>query len=180
MKREEIIVALSLIKTAYPRFYTDMTESEVEDTVQLWTSIFKDDNKTVVIQAIEAMITTLRYPPTIADIKEKIQTLTKSNELTELEAWNLVSKAIANSSYNAEQEFYKLPPLVQKTLFNSQQLRQWGLMDIETVQSVIQSNFMRSYRENKESKERYDALPESAKQMMNDIHQLYIQINEKE
>jgi hypothetical protein len=39
-------------------------------------------------------------------------------------------------------------------------------MDIDTVQSVIQSNFMRSYKENKELKEKYDSLPDSAKHLM--------------
>ena len=59
----------------------------------------------------------------------------------------LVSKALRNGYYGAEQEFEKLPPLVQKAVGAPSQLRNWSQTDSESVENVIQSNFMRTYRQ---------------------------------
>lgn len=42
--------------------------------------------------------------------------LNTPKQLNELEAWSLVEKAIRNSIYNSQEEFSKLPPLVQKAV----------------------------------------------------------------
>ena len=39
------------------------------------------------------------------------------------------------------------------------QLREWASMDTGTVQSVVQSNFMRGYRARQESEKRLAAMP---------------------
>jgi uncharacterized protein with HEPN domain len=42
----------------------------------------------------------------------------------------------------------------------------WDIVDAETVNSVIQSNFMRSYKARAAHDRQLDALPESTKQLM--------------
>jgi hypothetical protein len=58
----------------------------------------------------------------------------------------LVSKALRNGYYGAEQEFEKLPPLVQRAVGQPSNLRQWATTDIDSIENVIQSNFLRTYR----------------------------------
>lgn len=70
----------------------------------------------------------------------------QSCDMTEMEAWGMVNKALSNSSYHAKEEFDKLPSVVQKTLGRHEVLQEWAGMEIDTVQSVIQSNFIRNYR----------------------------------
>jgi hypothetical protein len=63
-----------------------------------------------------------------------------------MQAWALVSKALKNGTYGAQEEFDKLPPTVQKAVGSPSQLRNWAVTDEESIENVIQSNFMRTYR----------------------------------
>lgn len=87
--------------------------------------------------------------PSIAALRKCAQSLApQSDELNETEAWNLVSRAIWNSIYHAEEEFSKLPEIVQKAVSSPGQLEEWaksGNVD-GTWWSVVQSNFQRTYR----------------------------------
>ena len=87
------------------------------------------------------------FPPHIGAVKAKLRLLAGGEEPTEAEVWNLVSKAIRNGLYGAKDEFDKLPPAAQRVVGSPEQLRSWAMMDSETVQSVVASNFQRSYRQ---------------------------------
>ena len=66
--------------------------------------------------------------------------------MTDLEAWALVRKALSNGTYGAEQEFAKLPPLVQKAVGSPANIREMAQADMESVATVFQSQFLRAYR----------------------------------
>ena len=85
--------------------------------------------------------------------------ISRPAELSEGEAWALIAKALRNSSYNSEKEFEALPENLQRLVGHPSQLREWASMDTETVQSVVQSNFMRSYRARQESERKMQAMP---------------------
>ena len=81
-----------------------------------------------------------------------------------MEAWNLVAKALRNSAYGSEEEFAKLPPAVQRVAHSPSQLREWALMDADTVQSVVASNFQRAYTARQKSDREFEALPPAVRQ----------------
>jgi hypothetical protein len=77
-----------------------------------------------------------------------------------------VTKACKNGLYGYKQEFEKLPPPVQKAVGSAEQLRDWSMMDEETFQSVIGSNFKKTFKV-VEERERQDALmPDSVKSVV--------------
>ena len=86
------------------------------------------------------------FPPVPGQIKAKMRLITEPDQMSEMEAWTLVSKALKNSTYGASEEFERFPPIVKRIVGNPSQLREWGLMDSETVHSVVASNFQRSYK----------------------------------
>ena len=167
MTVDETKLLLGIIKAAYPAFYKDKSKSELQTVVVLWASLIKDDQQQIVEEAVKALMCTLKYPPTIADVKEKIQELTQPEQLTEMEAWNLVKKAM-NTSYYTE-SFRSLPPALQRIVGSPNQLKQWAFMGTDTVNSVIQSNFMRSYKVVAKREREYAKLPESSKQLMEQL-----------
>ena len=75
----------------------------------------------------------------------------------------MVYKAICNSAYNSVEEFNKLPVEIQRAVGSAEMLKAWSLLDIEQVQTVIQSNVMRSYKVASKQKKEYDVLPENVK-----------------
>lgn len=168
MTREETIKVLAVLKAAYPAFYRGMKADELNGIVNLWASQFEGDDYKTVGAAVQAHIATdtKGYPPHIGAIKEAIRKITQPDEMSEMEAWGYVASALRNSGYNSVAEFDKLPPVVQRIVGSPSQLREWAMMDSDTVQSVVQSNFMRSYRVRAQSEREYLALPESVRELM--------------
>ena len=70
-----------------------------------------------------------------------------SEELSEMAAWSLVSKALRRSLYYADEEYAKLPDVVQKAVGSPEMLRSWAETDMKSIENVVQSNFMRTYRQ---------------------------------
>lgn len=169
MTRQEAIRIMTILKTAYPNFYKDYSKEELNAAIDLWATMFVDEHFKIVTEAVKALICTHKYPPTIADIKEKIATITRPQEMTEMEAWQKVKAAI--SYYNAAENFDKLPPTLQKIVGSPNALREWAVMDGEVVNSVIQSNFMRSYKIKVAQEKEFTVLPDSTKQLIASLSQ---------
>ena len=171
MNQKETIAVLAVLKTAYPQFYRGLSPQELQETVTLWSEMFAAEDFQVVKAAVKAHIATdaKGYPPHIGAIKAAIRKITQPDEMSEMEAWGYVSRALRNSSYNSIKEFERLPPVVRRIVGAPSQLREWAAMDTDTVQSVVQSNFMRSYRARAQHEREYLALPPEVKGMMEEI-----------
>ena len=72
MNREEIIAILKVLKVAYPRFYNNITKEDMLKTIDLWGEMFKNDSKQDITRAVKELICELEFPPSIAEIKKKI------------------------------------------------------------------------------------------------------------
>ena len=167
MNKIETASILAILKTAYPAFYKN--SDEINDAINLWAMMFQTDSPKIVTEAVKAMIITLKYPPTIADVKEKIRLITTPDQMTEFEAWGIVYNAISQSSYRAQEEFEKLPQNIKRLIGSPNQLKEWALMESETVNSVIQSNFMRSFKTALKNESDRAMLPESTKQLISGL-----------
>jgi hypothetical protein len=168
MTREDTIKILSVLRGAYPAFYRDITKQEAESTIALWESMFDEEPYPIVGAAVKAFIAgdSKGFPPSIGQIKERIRQITQPEEMTEQEAWSFVSKALRNSTYGSVEEFAKLPPEVQAVVHDPGQLRQWAMSPADNVETVIASNFMRSFRAKQKVTKEYLALPTEVKRLM--------------
>lgn len=171
MTREETIAIMGVLKTAYPAFYRDMTREAALQAIALWTEEFAEEPGAVVSKAVKALIKTRKegYPPTIGEVTEAVHDLTEGKGLSEQEAWNMVERACSNGIYDYDKEFAKLPPIVQKAVGSAWMIREWAMMDADTVHSVVASNFQRSFR-TMQRREAQDAmLPEDVKSMIGSL-----------
>lgn len=161
MTRTETIQVLSILKAAYPSFYKDREKPELESVIGLWCDMFTDETVAEVGTAVKMHIASDErgFPPHIGAIKKAIDTLRHPDTVTEMEAWTLVSRAIRNSGYNSRSEFERLPGDIQRLVGSPTQLHVWAMMDEDDVESVIQSNFMRSYKARTEAERQYRRLP---------------------
>lgn len=161
MTRQETGIIMDILTTAYPTFYNGRNAPDMRMTVNLWAEMFAEDDVKIVAAAVKALIATddKGFPPHIGAVKNRIRQISNPDEMTEQEAWALISKALRDGYYNAEAEFAKLPPLVQDVVHDPRQLREWSMMDESTVQSVVASNVQRSFRVKAQSRRDFDALP---------------------
>lgn len=135
---------IAVMMVSYPNFKPIDTEL----MATTWADMLNEYSYEQVSVALKCYITTdtSGFAPSIGQLIDKLKTVEQPQELNELQAWGLVRKAINNSGYHSEEEFAKLPPLVQKAVGTPGQLKQWGMSDIESIETVAQSNFMRTYR----------------------------------
>lgn len=144
MEREEFKTLVKGMKAVYaqPTFIPD------QDAFNVWYELLKDLPYAQANIAIQKYMLTEKFPPTIADIRTKANDIVAKVEesMSELEAWSLVSKAISNSGYHAEEEFDKLPEACQRAVGNPSNLKEWAMMESDKVATVEQSHFIRNYR----------------------------------
>lgn len=75
MNREDAIKILSILKAAYPNSYKGMTKEEAHGTINVWVMQFSDLPLGIVSIAVNKLISTNIFPPSISEVKKKIQSL---------------------------------------------------------------------------------------------------------
>ena len=144
MTRDETIELLMMVQAAFPNYKPpDKTVA-----VNTWFLMLADYPYQQVQMALKAYIATdtSGFAPSIGQIIDKIQMITNPAEQNEMEAWSLVSQALRNGNYKSKEEFDKLPDLVKEAVGSPENIHNWAQSDIKSIESVIQSNFIKSYR----------------------------------
>jgi hypothetical protein len=141
MTKEEVKNIIGAMLSSYPNY----KPNNMALTVDTWTTMLIDYDYPTISKALQKYILSDKtgFAPAIGQIIAMIDT-EPSNE--PLEAWDLVRKAINNSTYHSEEEYAKLPVECQKAIGSPANLREMAQMDWETVESVEQSHFIRSYQ----------------------------------
>lgn len=164
MTRDETKKIIMVISASYPNF----KPQDIRMTVDTWQMMLDEYSYTQVSMAVKAYIAsdTSGFAPSIGQVVGLMKKIEEPEELNEMEAWGLVSRAIRNGYYGAEKEFEKLPPLVQKAVGTPGQLRNWSQTDMESIENVVQSNFMRTYRTVVKSSQETARMPENIRKLI--------------
>lgn len=143
MTREQVGKLLMTIQAYYPNY----NPPDKEITLNAWHIMLAEYPEELVLQALRACIATNTsgFAPDVGQIMSKIQTISQPQELDGMTAWGLVSKALRNGTYGAVEEFNKLPPLIRQAVGMPDNLKNWATSDYQTIETVIQSNFLRTY-----------------------------------
>ena len=168
MTIEETGIIMDILTTAYPRFYSGPNAPDMMKTLTLWAEMFARDDVALVAAAVKALIESdsKGFPPHIGAVKEKLRLISAGDEMTEAEAWGIVAKALRNSAYGSREEFDKFPPVIKRIVGSPSQLREWSMMDSETVHSVVASNFQRSYKAIAQREKELAKLPPDVKALV--------------
>ena len=163
LNREEVIKVLAFLKVAYPSFYKNMRREEAEETINLYREMFADCDFKVVAVIVKEWIQSEKFPPTVADIKQKIYSLTTQEKLP-MDLWASLKKAIGNSAYNSVEEFDKLPTECKMFIKNASQLKELSQNDSEINNTVVKGQFLKQIEViRKRIREEKQMLPETKK-----------------
>lgn len=148
MTYDEVITILDICQMEWPQSFAKLDTEDFEGRAKLWAAMFADDDARLVGAALKTIIAAgnREFAPGVGQIKEQMRKLVSNGEKTEAEAWARILKAIRNSAYDSARQFERLPPILQKIVGSPSQLREWGMMDSETLHSVVASNVQRAYR----------------------------------
>lgn len=172
MNKDETSDTLAILMAVYPNSFKHIkTEIDQNILIDLWARVFKDWSYIDVSNAVDSIISTNTsgFAPAPGLVMERLIKNTSAPEMTEMEAWQLVFKAVKNSAWHSQEEFAKLPPVLQSSVGSPEMLQSWAGMDAETVNSVIQSNFMRTFRSRTVQDREYKALPGSVQDQIKQL-----------
>ena len=168
LTREETVKIIRIICDCYPNY----KPNNLSETVDVWKMMLEDYSYQEISIALKAYITTdiNGFAPSVGQLIAKIQKVSQPQELNEMAAWGLVSKALRNGTYGAAEEFEKLPPLVQKAVGMPDNLRNWAQSDYESIETVIQSNFIKTYRAVVSRSDEINRMPNEIKALIDKIN----------
>lgn len=92
MTPKEAAQTLAILKAAYPSSYKGMTPEEATGTVNVWAMQFRTVPADIVLMAVNKLISTSKFPPSICEVKEKLGSLY-------WEAYEIVSSRRAAEEY---------------------------------------------------------------------------------
>ncbi len=145
MTRDETKKIVMIIESTYPNWHP----LDMSFTVDAWALMLESYTYQQISAALKEFILsdTSGFAPSVGQLIGVLDRVGNSQELSGTEAWSLVFNALCRSIYYAESEFQKLPGIVQKAVGSPSILRNWAQMDIQSVENVVQSNFIRTYRQ---------------------------------
>lgn len=157
--------------------------------IKLWASAFAEDPYELVNTAVMAMIQTdsSEFRPNVAKVRRKMHDIVYGERMSETEAWLTIKNSLPEAQEGpetlkgAKSAWQKLPEDVQK-LVTPRQLLDWNSVESSTLDTVIQSNFMRSYRDVSDRRYSKEALPKNTLKTIGAIRQatgLYIDPEKK-
>ena len=169
MNRRETIEVITVLKVAYPSYYSKFSREELGAVVNLWERMFSNDDYQIVMLALEALIARHSgYPPDIAALRRQIQemAMAASGEPTDEDLWNLLAQAAANGYYGYREEFERLPPLLRRYLGTPEHLRELALMDAATLGTVTKGQFLKQIGSIRQRQEFEAQLPDAARRLL--------------
>lgn len=160
---------LSVLRAAYPAFYSKMSKSELYGVVALWQEEFAEEPYEIVAVAVKSLIKTHSgYPPDIAAVNNELKNLVAaaSGEPTDEELWNIYKHAVQNSGYCENETFDKLPPILQRYCGTARTLYEHAMMPLDVFNSVLHGQFLKHLPIMRQRQEYRESLPEPVRQMI--------------
>lgn len=163
MTREETKKIVRIICDCYPNY----KPMDLSETVDVWTMMLSEHTYHQISMALKAYVLTdtSGFAPSIGQLVEKAHDISRPNNMSEMEAWAIVSKAIRNGAYHSVDEFTKLQPEIKRAVGTPEQLFIWAT-DEDYNEQVVSSNFMRSYRQVIAQEKELNKLPSDVRNMI--------------
>lgn len=110
MTREETIKLIGIITMAYPNFDKFKDEKQIRSMVGVWADMFAEDDGRIVAIAIKQHISTSKWPPSIAEIREIMAGIQHPDIIPPDEAWVAVSKLLYTEGEYCHTDIHKILP----------------------------------------------------------------------
>lgn len=143
MTREDTKHLLMMIEAAYPNFKI----SDATTLINAWYITLQEFNANEILLALETFKRTDRsgFAPQVGQLIDCVFKAQDSAQMGAVEAWGIVSRAIRNSGYHAQEEFDKLPDICKKVVGSPSQLHNWALTDMVMLETNIARQFQFAY-----------------------------------
>lgn len=117
MTRSDAAKLMGIIVLAYPNYDKFKDEKQVKATVDLWATMFSEDDAGIVGLAVKKHIATNKWPPSVAELRELMLEMTAPDLIAPDQAWLAVSDFIKlHGEHLYVEERDCLPPLIARAV----------------------------------------------------------------
>lgn len=115
MNEKETIKILATIAASYPSVER-LNETAIQGMAKVWARMFRDDDAKLVGLAVGEHIATSKFPPSVAEIRERLMKLQRPDILTPEDAWSAVQNVMYVDGEFCSTNRKLLPTLVRQAL----------------------------------------------------------------
>lgn len=172
MTKEECKQLLMTMEIIYPNFKVE----DKANTLKAWHLILQDYDPKYIEMGLKIYVTSSgsAFAPSIAELIEAAKRPEELQMVDSSTAWSLVRKAISRGLYYAKEEYEKLPELAKEVVGSPAQIRSWAELETREIDTVVWSNFKKSYESLKEKKKQISMLPADVRTLINGTQQKMI------
>jgi len=159
MTKEEFSVIVMALKAVYtsPNFIPD------KQAFEIWYEMLNDISYKVLSMAIKIFMSTGKYPPTIADLRELCSGVMDGESTDYGKAWQEVMKSIQRwGMYREEEALEKMDPMTRQVV------QRLGFRSICTSENITadRANFRMIFEELAQREKSSSQIPESLKYLI--------------
>lgn len=162
MDKQEIKKLIGYATANFP----NMQEKDMRPTAVLWEKMLSDIPYPLAEKALQKVLSTAKFFPTIADIREAAVAISQPLPMTAAEAWGQVMDAINKfGSYRAREAMEWLSPEV------SAMVKRFGFVDICRSEQidVIRGQFIKLWESQSKREKEMSALPAPIRELVSGI-----------
>lgn len=118
MTRSDAAKLMGIIVLAYPNYDKFKDEKQIKATVDLWATMFSEDDAGIVGLAVKKHIATNKWPPSVAEIREQMLEMTAPDLIPPDRAWLAVTDYMSiHGEYRGGTDMDKsLPHLISRVV----------------------------------------------------------------
>lgn len=119
MTRADTAKLIAIIVMAYPNFDKFKDDEHVKGVVNMWATMFSEDDPGLVGLAVKKHISTSKWPPSVAEIREIMIEMLRPDLIPPDLAWAAVADLMAaQGEYNHGDLHSQLPEMVARAVEN--------------------------------------------------------------
>ena len=154
--KKEIIQVLAMLKANYSSAFKDMTKQDAEAKINLWTSMFADVEPEEMLLAVQKMIATKPYFPTVAEVRSALAEIRAERIPDAGAAWGEVITAIREyGGYEPEKALQSMSPLTRLAV----QRIGWKELCMSEDQNIDRAHFFKIYQAEESRQKENTLLP---------------------
>ena len=167
MNKQEAAKFVLKIKARYPNAYAKFDAESMLAVIETWTDDFSNVPYEVADAALKQFVLndTQGFPPTSGQLMYYIDKAMHPEDQNGEEAWLEVKRSARNDPDAAEEQFGRLPKVIQKTIGSPRFLVELGRAE-ESEDAVRKSLFMRTFNETMKREREDRMLPSAIRKLL--------------
>lgn len=162
MNRKEIITLLAIATSNFP----NLQQKEMQPTAVLWEKSLADIPYGIAEKALIKVLSTSKFFPTIAEIREAATQLTQPRTMDAIEAWGLIVQAIRKYGfYNEGDAMRSLPEDVAAMAKHFT----WRELCLNEKPDTLRAQFRMAWETKSKRTEEMKVLPTEIRSMIEDL-----------